>query len=200
MANNEPPVHPDSLPSGLQYDTVAATGGEHPSSRRALLKSVVAAGALLPLAGKLSAQQECATEFGLQLDDQTMEIAAGLIDRVATDEGFRQAVRAQPVETLEGMGIVLSPEMREVFDVYLKGNPDVLTDAMLGREFVNKAEAVAIVPLVAVGIRVATRPATVPLVRVATYVAVNVRTMAREVPAENYAEAMYRSALPPAEE
>ncbi len=202
MASEEPTAHHD-VPSSRSttQDTVPDTAtppggaGEPPRSRRALLKGMAAAGALLPLAGKLSAQ-ECppVAEFGLQLDDHTIRVAASIIDRVATDGEFHEAVRAKPVEALEQMGVVLSPEMREVFDACLKSNPDVLSDAMLGRDFVNRAEAVWIIPAVGVGIRVATRPATQPVVRVATNVVVNSMTFAEAVSAETYAQAMYRTA------
>jgi hypothetical protein len=128
------------MPNGKQAKQAGANkqqnGKGKQYTRREVLKSAAAAGAVVPLSSLLwqtgaQAQQTTPT---LSLDPEKLARTSQIIERVTTDPAFRERVKAYPVEALAEMGIMLSPEAAEGFTMILKkGNdPDLLIKAMLG--------------------------------------------------------------------
>jgi len=175
------------------------------TTRREALRRLGIASAAVPLSALPASAQETRTSHDICLDPGLMDRAAAIIDRAAIDPLFRDEIKARPIETLREMGIGLSEDAAAVFEMVRdnSNDPDLLVKAMLGQEYPpmdqtdqRYAEA-AILPVVAVGVRVATRPATRPAVQAAVRVGVNVavtsRTLSRNVSPDTFAEAMFRS-------
>jgi hypothetical protein len=93
--------------------------------------------------------------LGVGIESSKLDsMGPSIIDKVASDPDFRQQVKKDPMNTLQEMGITLSPEVERQLSDALEKDPDLLINVMLGKEQPLGPIGIGAVPGVIVGVQV----------------------------------------------